>query len=247
MRLNLFFKIVRWVLAIFFSSTILAVVAYRFIPVYVTPLMVIRCFQQVSDGKDITLHHHWVPLGEISPHLPVAVMASEDQRFLIHHGFDFNAIANAAKRNMRGGKRKLGASTISQQTAKNVFLWPGRSWTRKGFEAYFTALIELLWSKQRIMEVYLNSIEMGDGIYGADAVARYHFGKTAEELSRAECALVAASLPNPRKFDSGNPNAYMRARRGKIEHEMRFIPAFPKEGEDIDPETTSGGIYHRRR
>lgn len=247
MKFNLIFKIVRWVLALFFGSTILAVVAYRFIPVYITPLMVIRCFQQVADGKDITLHHHWVPLDNISPHLPVAVMASEDQRFLIHHGFDFNAIANAAKRNMRGGKPKLGASTISQQTAKNVFLWPGRSWTRKGFEVYFTALIELMWSKQRIMEVYLNSIEMGDGIYGADAVAKYHFGKSAGELSRAECALVAATLPNPRKYDSGNPGAYMRARRGKIEHEMKFIPTFPKEGEDFNPETTKGGIYHRRR
>ena len=108
-------------------------------------------------------------------------------------------------------------------------------------------MIELLWSKQRIMEVYLNSIEMGEGIYGADAVAKYHFGKKAMELSRSECALVAATLPNPRKFDSGNPNAYMRARRGKIEHEMQFIPTFPKEGEDINPETTKGGIYHRRK
>ena len=106
-------------------------------------------------------------------------MASEDQRFLIHHGFDFGAIQKAARNNARGAGRKLGASTISQQTAKNVFLWPGRSWTRKGFEVYFTALIEMLWSKQRIMEVYLNSIEMGDGIYGAEAVAKYHFGKAA--------------------------------------------------------------------
>ena len=239
--------IVKWALAIFFSSTIFAVVAYRFIPVYVTPLMVIRSFQQAASGESIIWHHHWVSLDNISPHLPVAVMASEDQRFLLHHGFDFDAIQKAAKRNRRGGKRKLGASTISQQTAKNVFLWPGRSWTRKGFEVYFTALIEILWGKHRIMEVYLNSIEMGEGIYGADAVAEQHFGKTANELSRSECALIAATLPNPRKFDSSNPSAYMRARRGKIEQQMKFIPSFPREGEDYDPNTTSGGVYHRKK
>ena len=233
--------IVKWALAIFFSSTILAVVAYRFIPVYVTPLMVIRSFQQAASGESLLWHHHWVSLDNISPHLPVAVMASEDQRFLLHHGFDFDAIQKAAKRNRRGGKRKLGASTISQQTAKNVFLWPGRSWTRKGFEVYFTALIELMWSKQRIMEVYLNSIEMGDGIYGVDAVAEYHFDKEANDLFRSECALIAATLPNPRKFNSEHPSRYMRKRQRQIEHEMRFIPAFPKEGEDLDPNTAVGG------
>ena len=239
--------IVKLALAVFFSSTILAVVAYRFIPVYVTPLMGIRSFQQAASGESIIWHHHWVSLDNISPHLPVAVMASEDQRFLLHHGFDFDAIQKAAKRNRRGGKRKLGASTISQQTAKNVFLWPGRSWTRKGFEVYFTALIELMWSKQRIMEVYLNSIEMGNGIYGADAVAEYHFSKTAKDLSRAECALVAATLPNPRKMDSAHPTPYLRKRRSAIEHEMRFIPTFPKEGEDINPDSAAGGVYHRKR
>ena len=205
---NPILKIIRWGLALFFSSTILAVVVYRFVPVYITPLMVIRCFQQAADGESIKMNQ-------------------------------------AAKHNRSGGT-KHGASTISQQTAKNVFLWPGRSWTRKGFEVYFTALIELLWSKQRIMEVYLNSIEMGNGIYGADAVARHHFGKTAIELSRSECALITATLPNPRVYDSSNPSAYVRARRGKIENQMRFIPSFPKEGEDYDPDTTSGGYYRQR-
>lgn len=247
MKLGIVSKIVKWALALFFSSTILAVVAYRFVPVYVTPLMVIRCFQQVSEGKSIKMKHHWVSLDNISPHLPVAVMASEDQRFILHHGFDFDAIEKAARRNRSGAGNKLGASTISQQTAKNVFLWPGRSWTRKGFEVYFTALIEILWGKHRVMEVYLNSIEMGEGIYGADAVAEQHFGKTANELSRSECALIAATLPNPRKFDSSNPSAYMRARRGKIEQQMKFIPSFPREGEDYDPNTTSGGVYHRKK
>ena len=140
-----------------------------------------------------------------------------------------------------------GASTISQQTAKNVFLWPGRSWVRKGFEAYFTVLIEFMWSKQRIMEVYLNSIEMGDGIYGAQAVAEQHFGVNAIDLSRMQCALIAASLPNPRKFDSGHPSGYMFKRQRQILDNMKFIPSFPKEGQDVDPETTVGGVYHKKK
>ena len=240
-------QIIRWALALFFGSTILVVVAYRFVPVYVTPLMLIRCVEQLNGGESLTLHHHWVSLEKMSPHMPVAVMASEDQRFLLHHGFDYKAIEQAAKRNIQGGKNKLGGSTISQQTAKNVFLWPGRSWIRKGLEAYFTALIELLWSKQRIMEVYLNSIEMGKGIYGVDAVAEYHFGKTAKELSRADCALIAATLPNPRRFSSREPSSYMRKRQSRIQHEMKFIPTFPREGENFDPSTASGGIYRNGR
>lgn len=219
----------------FLGSTILAVVALRFIPVYFTPLMFIRLGEQISDGEEIKLRHRWVPLEEMSPSLPVAVMASEDSRFLMHHGFDFEAIEHAAKRNLGGkNKRRLGASTISQQTAKNVFLWPGRTWVRKGFEAYFTFLIEMMWSKQRIMEVYLNSIEMGDGIYGADAVAEWHFGCRAKDLSRSQCALIAATLPNPRKFDSSNPSPYMLKRQKKIMHEMKFVKKFPKEGQDVD-------------
>ena len=212
----------------FFASTILSVVALRFLPVWVTPLMVIRCFQQVSEGRSLKLSHDWEPLENISPSLPVAVMASEDARFLEHHGFDYKAIEHAAKRNREHPeKRKLGASTISQQTAKNVFLWPGRSWTRKGFEAYFTVLIEVLWPKQRIMEVYLNSIEMGEGIYGAQAVAEEHFGKDAKDLTRSECALIAATLPNPRKFSSKSPSTYMLKRQSRIQKEMKFVGKFP--------------------
>ena len=237
-------RIVRWILVGFFVSTILAVVCLRFIPVFITPLMVIRCVEQVGGGESIKMHHHWVPMEEISRHMPVAVMASEDQRFLKHHGFDYNAIEKAAIHNMKGGKRH-GASTISQQTAKNVFLWPGRSWIRKGFEVYFTFLIEMMWSKQHIMEVYLNSIEMGGGIYGVDAVAEYHFNTTASQLSRSQCALIAATLPNPRRFNSAAPGEYMRKRQRQIEHEMRFIPSFPKEGEDVDPKTVVGGAYKK--
>ena len=221
-------RIPYWVLAFFFSSTILAVVGLRFLPVWVTPLMAIRCYQQLSEGKDLKLSHDWVSLDEISPSLPVAVIASEDARFLEHHGFDYEAIEKAAKRNREHPeKQKLGASTISQQTAKNVFLWPGRSWVRKGFEVYFTTLIELLWSKQRIMEVYLNSIEMGDGIYGAQAVAEEHFDKDARDLTPSQCALIAATLPNPRKFSSKSPSSYMLKRQSRILREMKFVGQFP--------------------
>jgi monofunctional biosynthetic peptidoglycan transglycosylase len=226
-------QILKWIVVAFLASTILSVIIYRFVPVLLTPTMLIRCVQQVKEGRDVKMSHHWVPLERISVDLPTAVMAGEDARFLDHHGFDFNAIVNAAERNRKHPeKRKLGASTISQQTAKNVFLWQGRSWLRKGFEAYFTTLIELFWTKQRIMEVYLNSIEMGDGIYGADAVAQEHFGVTASYLTRDQCALVAATLPNPRRFSSKNPSSYMKKRQARILHEMRFVKKFPKRGED---------------
>jgi len=239
-------RAIRWMVVVFLDSTILAVVAYRFLPVYFTPLMFIRCAEQIKEGKSLKLHHHWVPLNDISRHMPVAVMASEDQRFLLHHGFDYKAIESAVRHNM-ASKRNHGASTISQQTAKNVFLWPGRSWVRKGFEVYFTVLIELMWSKQRIMAVYLNSIEMGDGIYGAEAVARQHFNKHASELFRSECALIAATLPNPRKFNSKDPSHYICKRRSQIEQQMKFIPSFPTEGEDFNSNTTKGGIYHKKQ
>lgn len=218
----------KWVVVAFFASTILSVVALRFLPVYFTPLMFIRMAQQAGEGRDVKLSHHWVALEHISPSMPVAVIASEDGRFLEHHGFDFKAIQHAAKRNKEHPeKRKLGASTISQQTAKNVFLWPSRTWVRKGLEVYFTALIELFWTKQRIMEVYLNSIEMGDGIYGVEAVAQEHFGRPAELLSREQCALIAATLPNPRRFSSKSPSAYVLKRQKRILREMRYVEKLP--------------------
>ena len=216
----------RWLVLLFFGSTILAVLIYRACPVYVTPLMIIRCAQQVKHGEKIRLKHHWVPLSEISPDLPIAVISSEDQRFLIHHGFDFDEIGKAIKERQKG-KRQRGASTISQQTAKNVFLWPGTSWVRKGLEVYFTALIEIFWGKQRIMEVYLNSIEMGDGIYGAEAVAQQHFGYPASRLSPANCALIAATLPNPIRFSSARPSSYMLRRQTWILNQMRYISRNP--------------------
>jgi len=208
----------------FFASTILVVVAYKVMPVVVTPLMVMRSVENIAHGKSPFWHHTWVSLKDMSPDMPVAVMASEDQRFLIHHGFDFDAIQKAMKRNEAAGKKKYGASTISQQTAKNVFLWQGRTWLRKGLETYFTVLIEFIWGKERIMEVYLNSIEMGPGIYGVSAVAEENFdGIEAKDLSARQCALIAATLPNPLKFSSKEPSDYMRKRQRFILKQMKFV------------------------
>ena len=216
-------KIIKWIVVAFFASTILVVVWYKFMPVWITPLMVTRCMEQVGDGHFPTLHHGWVSIENVPAEMASAVMASEDQRFLTHHGFDFDAIQKAVKRNKAAGKNKFGASTISQQTAKNVFLWQGRSWLRKGLEMYFTILIEFVWGKERIMEVYLNSIEMGDGIYGVKAVARENFDKNVENLSKSDCALIAATLPNPRRFSSKEPSAYMKKRQRQILAQMKFV------------------------
>lgn len=213
---------IRNIAIFFFTTTILSVVVLKWLPVYVTPLMLIRCVEQVTEGQTLRLDHRWVPLDEISHNLPQAVMASEDNLFLKHDGFDFEQIYKARLEAMHGG-RERGASTISQQTAKNVFLWPGHSWLRKGLEAYFTVLIEKIWGKQRIMEVYLNSIEMGNGIYGAEAVSYDHFDKSASRLNKRQASLIAASLPNPRRFNSGKPSKYMIKRSADIRKVMGQI------------------------
>lgn len=225
-------KILLWAVGLFFASSILAVIVYRWVPVSVTPLMYIRSWQHPDEQVYNDWKHRWVPLDSISPYMPVAVMASEDQRFLTHHGFDFAAIKEAQQEYEERG-RVRGASTISQQTAKNVFLWPRSSWIRKGFEAYFTFLIELIWPKERIMEVYLNSIEMGPGIYGVEAVAQEHFHCHASQLSRNNCALIAATLPNPIRFSSANPSGYMLRRQAQIKRQMKFIDFLkPKDKEE---------------
>jgi monofunctional biosynthetic peptidoglycan transglycosylase len=205
----------------FFAFSIFQVVTLKFIPVYFTPLMFIRSAQHLFSGESIRWKHRWVAGDKISHYLPQAVTASEDNLFLEHSGFDFKQIEKA-RTDAEAGKRARGASTISQQTAKNVFLWPGRSFIRKGFEAYYTLLIELVWGKERIMEVYLNSIEMGDGIYGAEAVAREHFNKSALKLTRRQCALIAATLPNPIRFNSAKPSSYI------IRRQQRILALMPK-------------------
>ena len=223
---NKILLIIRNLLLFFFLSTIFTVIIYRFLPVYVTPLMVIRSVQQIVSGEKPTCKHTWVSFDKISPTLPMAVIASEDNRFAEHNGFDFKEIEKAIKEN-ETRKRKRGASTISQQTAKNVFLWPQSSWLRKGFEVYFTFLIEIFWSKERIMEVYLNSIEMGNGIYGAQAAAKYKYHTTAAKLSKEQSALIAATLPNPIRFDSAHPTPYILKRQKQIMRLMNLIPKFP--------------------
>ena len=209
-------------LALFFLTSILTVALYRVVPVYVTPLMLIRAVEQRMAGESMAYSHNWVRLEKISPHLVQAVVAAEDNLFLDHHGFDFDQIKKAIREN-RKRARPRGASTISQQTAKNVFLWPRGSWLRKGLEAYFTVLIELVWGKKRIMEVYLNSIEMGPAIYGAESVARRHFHKPAASLTARESALIAATLPNPRRFSSAAPSEYTRQRSHTIHRLMGQI------------------------
>lgn len=226
MKLRRPLRILRNMILFFFISTIGTVVLYRFVPVYITPLMVIRSVQQLTSGEKIICKHTWVPFDKISSNLPMAVIASEDNRFATHNGFDFIEIKKAMKENEKR-KKKRGASTISQQTAKNIFLWPKSSWVRKGFEVYFTFLIELFWSKERIMEVYLNSIEMGQGIYGAEAAAKYKFHTTAAKLTAGQCALIAATLPNPIRFDSAHPSAYILRRQSQILRLMKLVPKFP--------------------
>lgn len=216
-------KLLRVLLLLFFGSSIGAVILFRFVPVPVTPLMIIRAVnpQGTDTQKERERHwqHQWVSYDEISSWMPRAVVASEDGRFYEHHGFDFKEIQNAIDEG-KAGKRQRGASTISQQTAKNVFLWPGHSWVRKGLEAYFTVLIELFWSKERIMEVYLNSIEMGAGIYGVEAASLHYFGCTAKKLSKPRAALIALCLPSPLKRDPAHPSSYMRRRQRTI---MRYM------------------------
>jgi monofunctional glycosyltransferase len=205
----------------FFIISIFSVIIFRWLPVPVTPLMLIRCIEQKGDGKEMKLKKDWVSIDDISPNLQLAVVCSEDQNFIKHNGFDFKAIDKAMEYN-ETHKKTRGASTISQQTAKNLFLWSGRSWIRKGFEVYFTFLIEAFWSKQRIIEVYLNIIEMGDGIYGAEAAAETYFKKSAKNLSRSESAAIAAVLPNPRKFNAGKPSAYVKGRQSWIMRQMGY-------------------------
>lgn len=204
----------------FFGISIVLVVLFKWIPVPITPLMVTRAIENKLDGKEAYLNHDWEPLENISPNLQKAVIAAEDGYFLKHHGFDFKAMQKAFQSNQKGRKLK-GGSTISQQTAKNVFLWQGRSYVRKGLEAYFTVLIELIWGKERIMEVYLNSIEMGEGIYGAEAASQHWYKKEAIYLSAREAAGIAAILPNPRKYKATNSSSYINRRKDKILRVMR--------------------------
>ncbi|MBU3820508.1 monofunctional biosynthetic peptidoglycan transglycosylase [Flavobacteriaceae bacterium XHP0103] len=206
----------------FVVISIALVVIFRWVPVPITPLMVIRYFEKTDSNTEKIWKHDWVSIDAISKNLQLAVICSEDQNFLSHHGFDLKAIEKAIEHNKKG-KRTRGASTISQQTAKNVFLWPQRSWIRKGLETYFTFLIELIWPKERIMEVYLNSIEMGNGIYGAEAASQYWFKKPASKLTQYQAAAIAAVLPNPRRYRASPASAYIQGRQNWIVTQMGYF------------------------
>ena len=210
---------VKLILSLFLIS-VLWVLLYRWVAPPATLHMIKRRAEAGAAGKENpAIAYKFVRLEEMSEQLPLAVVASEDQLFLEHNGFDVDAIMDAFKRNRKGGTIR-GGSTISQQVAKNVFLWHGRSYLRKAIEAYFTVLIEVLWSKQRIMEVYLNIAEMGDGVFGVEAASQRYFKKPARDVGRQQAALLAAVLPNPIKYSAKNPSGYTLRRRAKIARAM---------------------------
>jgi monofunctional biosynthetic peptidoglycan transglycosylase len=214
-------RLARWalILVLVFGlvGPVAVVAAYRFVPPPITWLMVQRLFE--GRGFD----RRWVPMDRISPQLVRAVIAAEDARFCEHHGFDVDAIQKALANNERRPGRIRGGSTISQQTAKNIFLWPQRDWVRKGLEAYFTVLIELIWGKARIMEVYLNSIEWGPGVYGAEAAAQRNFHVSARNLTPAQAARLAAIVPKPLAWKAAAPGPYVKRRSGKIGARAGFV------------------------
>lgn len=221
-----FLGLIKFLAGIFVLFTLISAILilfFRFVNPPVSAFMLSKMdtspIQMLAGGE---IKHHWISLKEVSKYVPLAVIASEDQAFFDHFGFDFNQIEKAMKENVRR-KRIRGASTISQQVAKNLFLWPGKNIIRKGVEAYYTLLIELLWSKERILEVYINIAEMGKDIYGADAAARFYYKKPASRVSMGEAAMMAAVLPNPIKMNIGRPSGYMLNRRARIQSQMNMI------------------------
>ena len=216
-----------WVKRILFFgllASIISVLLFKYIMVPFTPLMVSRAVGHMIEGQAPKLKKSWVNIDEMSKEMPLAAICAEDGNFLTHNGFDFDAMQKAWKYNNKHGDKKpiKGGSTISQQVAKNVFLWQGRTYLRKGLEVYFTFLIELFWSKKRIMEVYLNVIEMGDGIYGAEAAAQQYYNKSCKKLSRGEAALIVVCFPNPRKLTPLTPNKRLFKKQQKIVRLMNY-------------------------
>jgi monofunctional biosynthetic peptidoglycan transglycosylase len=210
-------RVFLWLFGLVVVFPVLWVVLYRFVPPPMTSLMAIRFFEH--RGMD----YRWRPMSQISPTLADAAIASEDARFCTHHGFDFTAMEKAMAHNDRRPGRIRGGSTISQQTAKNVFLWPDRTYVRKGLEAYFTVLIEALWGKKRIMEVYLNVVEMGPGLYGAEAASQVDFGHSARKMSTSEAARLVAILPNPLKYNAVDPGKYVQRRAGRVAGQLGVV------------------------
>ncbi len=218
-------RLLRWGLlgsAGFLLVSLLSVLFFRFVPVPFSALMVERRIASWFSPKPYVSRHDWMPLERIAPSMGLAVIAAEDQNFPEHFGFDWKAIEKALEHNERS-RRKRGASTLSQQTAKNLFLWSSRSWIRKGFEVWFTLLLEAGWSKRRILEVYLNIVEFGDGIYGVEAASQHYFRKPAQRLRPSEAALLAAVLPNPHRFKVSSPSPYVLGRQAWILGQMQQL------------------------
>ncbi len=224
------YRLLKMVKNLFFAFLILSissVLLYRFIPVPYTPLMFWKSTASIFSGKWVGIEKKWIPIEQIARPMQLAVIKAEDDKFYQHNGFDYEAIEKALKYNKTHKKQK-GASTISQQTAKNVFLWPSRSWLRKGMEVYFTVLIEALWSKERILEVYLNVIELGPGVYGVEAATQKYFHKKSKNLNSSQAALIASVLPNPIKFKIDKPSAYILRRQKKIMGRRLVVSAKPE-------------------
>lgn len=210
------FKLIKRIIYIFIVLNILGIVAGRYIN---PPITITQIGGLLKYGK---LKRDYIAYDEMGSNVKKAVLASEDQKFFTHNGFDYQAIEKAIKHNEQG-KKLRGGSTISQQTAKNVFLWQGRSWLRKGLEAFYTFITEKFWSKDIILERYLNSIEMGQGVFGVEAAAQYYFGKSSIDLTKSEAAWIAAVLPNPQKYDPKNPTPYLRKKHAWILKQMNNI------------------------
>jgi len=223
---KLIVRLIQKVIVCFLAISLVWVLIYRFVNPPITFLMIQRAVERKIDGKDFKIHKSWLPVEDISANLKKAAIAGEDINFLDHKGFDFKAMESAFVKNKKG-KSIRGGSTISQQTAKNVFLWPGRSYIRKAFEAYFTILIELLWGKERILEVYLNVIEMGDGIYGAEAAVQNYWGKSANSMSKSQASLLIAVLPNPRRWSPARPSRFVYYKQSLILRNMRSLKKVP--------------------
>ena len=209
-------------LIFFFASSIGSVIFFKFIPIPITYTMIARKIEAIADGKDSEIYYDWTSYDKISKEAPLAVVAAEDQLYPEHWGFDFKSMGNAFSRNLKG-KKIRGASTISQQVAKNVFLWQSRSYVRKVIEVYFTVLIELIWGKERILEVYLNVAEMGDMTFGVEEASKRYFGKPAKNLTREQAARIAAALPSPRKWSIAKPGPYVVRRSSQIARQMRAL------------------------
>jgi monofunctional glycosyltransferase len=230
-KIKSFFKIPLWIFVFFLVFTIVPVLLYKYMHPAVTPLMVIRSFSDSTKTDSSNINYNWVSIDEMSPYLFQAALAAEDDRFLIHNGFDFRAIKLARESNEKNAKTLKGGSTISQQTAKNVFLWPQRDYMRKGLEAWFTVLIEFVWGKEKIMETYLNVVEFGDGVYGVEAASMKYYKKHASKLTQYEAASLIAVLPNPHIYHVLHPSNYTLSYRNAIVYRMNYMEKVKFDGE----------------